>query len=356
MQLEFIITFRGISHKNFITKDYFPLFLKAAWQSYKNKQTKNLSLLEFQSTVTPVFEILFLQKDDDLDAAILNLKQIFTDIDKFEHFLNDTFYIILNIYVKSFYGQDGAWSSISAFVNAIEDFISYAVELCEIDSTTDIFKQDLAASFTQMKNNHENITVYNAYYGVPVQSQAEIIDVDENGILIKAPRNQLAAAKHAGGIYILKSKYLEYDIYADAAIKYINKERFLKLTRFHWLKKPLFKRKNIRVRPLKSVRIDAVNGSEMVALNLYDISLGGVATIGKDASLAEHKVVTLYFPSEILSDFKMVEGSLVEDSKTKDGKVYHFQFNLTKQQEALLSQYISNQERRIIQMLRQEVV
>ena len=354
MQLEFVITLRNLTHSDFNTKYYFPMFLKAAWQAYNSDNFTKLSSSQFQIKIIPLFEILFLSSDNDLDSAVLTLKDMFANVDDVERFLNNTFYIILNLYVKSFYKHGYGWDKIGSFVNAAEDCISYIGDIFGLDATTDIFNQDLINIFTKISNNQQNITVYNTYYGVPIESKAQIIEIGAESILIKAPRNQLAAAKHSGEIYILKNKDVDYDIYAKAVIKYINKERFLKLTHFHWMKKPFFKRKNIRVHPLKSVRIDAISDGEMVALNLYDISLGGAATTGQNPSLSNHKVITLYFPSEILSDFKMVDGALVEDSNVKEGKVYHFEFNLTKQQETFLSQYIADQERRIVQMLRQE--
>jgi hypothetical protein len=356
MQRGFVHTFRNLSHSNLHAKVLIPTFIKATWQVYKSMDVKQLSPEKFQTLIKPLAYILFTLSKDEIEPVLINIHKKFKNPQEIKFFFNNTFYIILNIYIKSLYGTTSQLDQIRILVNAMEDFILYALDIYSHNQDADEQQLDLAALFEKLQANDIAITVLNTYYGVPIQNEGKILQTDAQSILLQVPSVQMTAATYEKKIHILKGDDLPHDLYAKVTTHYLNGEHVLKLHQFEYLKKDLYQRKEVRVHPLKKFTLDVMHDNELFKFGLYDVSLGGIAITSKSKFNFKNNSVTLYFPEEIISYDGEIKASVITVSLLDENKLYHAKIDLTTQQEFYLSKYIKSQERAIIKMLRDEIV
>ncbi|MDD5119361.1 MAG: hypothetical protein PHP90_12295, partial [Sulfuricurvum sp.] len=169
-----INVFKTLSHTHFDTQTFRPGFIKAAWKAYTDIVTTPISQNTFQSLVGALFDWLFLEKKSDSDTVLSNIRDLFRNSEEVERFLSDTFYIVLNHYIKSFYGHLGGWSKIVSFSTAIERFITYTANRLD-DESFFLFEDAFINALETLRQKSENITVLNTYYGVPIQYSAQIL-------------------------------------------------------------------------------------------------------------------------------------------------------------------------------------
>lgn len=345
--------FSGIEHHHFNLTSFRPMFIKAAWKAYRDIESDPVSIEKFQQTVLPLYDTLFLGKGMELSAIMKELHSLLKNQSRTEQFLTDTFYIVLNHYIKSLYGTSGGLAKIISFATAIEHFI-----LSTPDSESFfIFEDTLIDALEGLRQQEQSLMLLNTYYGVPIQYRAKIVHTDAHSVLIKAHPRQETAAILQNGIYLLKNDQFLNDVYAAVSPKMVNGERLLELTRFDQLKTSLFHRQNIRVQIPNTYILQVAYNRVDHQCQLFDISLGGVAATSRYAHRIEKNgEVTLCFPDDIMEKMCEVKGTLILKSSYEGGYKYHFKIDLTKQQEADLGKYIVKREQEIIKMLRDEIV
>ncbi len=353
---EFLKIFKTLSHPHFNSKAFRPTFIKAAWKAYTDIESIPISQSRFQNLITPLFDALFLDKNIKIESIIGDIRELLLHQERVERFLSDTFYIVLNHYIKSFYGTIGGWEKITPFTSAIERFIAYVSERLE-DESFFIFEDALINALEMLRQRSQSITVLNTYYGVPIQYPAHIIHTDTQHVIIQVHPLQETAALLQNGIYLLKNGQFIHDIYASVTPILLDGERFLQLSRFDQLETSLFHRQSIRFHPHEPYKFTITHPSLTLHTNAYDISIGGIAVTSKHPySLLALSDVTLLFPLEIMSQLREVQGQLVFKSSYEGGYKYHFKITPTLQQEAELSKYIARREQEIIKQLRDEIV
>lgn len=352
----FLNDFHSLSHPHFDIKSFRPVFIKAAWKAYSDIEHTPISQIRFQNLISPLFDALFLDTKQDLEKTLHEIRELLVDQNRVEHFFSDTFYIVLNQYIKSFYGKIGGWEKIAPFASAIEHFIAYVAERLEGESFF-IFEDALINTLEMLRQSSESITVLNTYYGVPIQYPAHIIHTDAQSVILRVHPLQETAALLQNGIYLLKNNHLNHDVYASVNPVTLNGERFLELSRFDQLETSLFHRQSIRVYPPEPYKFTIIHPSITLQTHAYDISIGGIAVTSKHFySLAPFVDTLLLFPSEIMGQSCEVQGQLVFKSAYEGGYKYHFKITPTLQQEADLGKYIAKREQEIIKKLREEIV
>lgn len=352
---QFLDVFSSLSHPNFDLTLFRQIFIKAAWKAYTDIELSPISQTNFQTIFLPLYDSLFLENDKDMEVHITNMRTLLIEQEKVDRFLSDTFYIILNYYIKSFYGLNSGWSKIVPFTRAIENFIDYVSKRFNNESFF-IFEDALINALELLRQRSEKITVLNTYYGVPIQYTAQIIHTDPQHIIIKAHPLQETAAILQNGIYLLKNSEFKHDVYASITPIMHDGERLLELSRFDRLENSLFHRQSIRVQPHSPHPFHIIQNSITMNTNIYDISIGGVAVTSQHSySLMPMSRVIMMFPSEIL-ELQDIQGEFVFKSSYEGGYKYHFKISLSLQQEGELSKYISRREQEIIKKLRDEIV
>ncbi|MCK9372959.1 MAG: PilZ domain-containing protein [Sulfuricurvum sp.] len=349
--------FTNLVHPNFDTQTFRSIFIKAAWKVYTESVKNPVPIKEFQLIIVPLFDALFFAKEKKILEEMKGVHNLLQTSEAIEPFLSDVFYIVLSYYVKSFYGTGGEWGKIIAFTNTIERFIAYVVDKSGHDETLFIFEDTLINALETLRQHNEPIMVLNTYYGVPIQYKAKIVHTDTQSVIIKTHPIQETAALLQNGIYLLKNGQFVNDVYAAVSTKMINGERFLELNRFDQLETSLFHRQSIRVQPSKPFDILLTSNGTHLKFELFDISLGGLAAIGKELyPLAIDSNVILHFPQEVMGHANAISGKFIFKSSYESGYKYHFKMNLTPQQEDELGKYIAKREHEIIKMLRDEIV
>jgi hypothetical protein len=352
----FIDVFHSLSHPNFDPKSFRLIFIKAAWKAYTDIVRVPISQSRFQNIINPLFIALFMEKNREIEANIHEIRELFSDPKNIEQFFSDTFYIVLNHYIKSFYGTIGVWDKIISLTTAMESFIAHVTKRLG-DESFFIFEDALINALELLRQRSDTITVLNTYYGVPIQYPARILHTDKQSVIIRTHPLQESAAILQNGIYLLKNDSIMHDVFASVNPIMLNGERVLKLTRFDQLETSLFHRQSIRVQPAKPYPFTIVHSSITLRAHAYDISIGGIAVTSQHPySLSLLNEVTLVFPSEIMAQACEVEGQLVYKSAYESGYKYHFKISPTLQQEVDLSKYIARREQEIIKKLRDEIV
>lgn len=353
---EFLKIFKTIAHPHFDSKAFRPTFIKAAWKAYTDIESIPISQSRFQNIIAPLFDALFLDKNIRIESIIGDIRELLLNQERVERFLSDTFYIVLNHYIKSFYGNVGGWEKITHFASAIERFIAYIAQRLE-DESLFIFEDALINALEMLRQDSQSITVLNTYYGVPIQYPAHIIHTDTQHVIIQVHPLQETAALLQNGIYLLKNGQFINDVYASVNPIILKGERFLELSRFDQLKTSLFHRQSIRVHPHEPYTFTIIHPSLTLETQAYDISIGGIAVTSKNFySLSPFIDVILLFPSEIMGQTCEVQGQLVFKSAYEGGYKYHFKITPMLQQEAELNKYIAKREQEIIKQLRDEIV
>jgi hypothetical protein len=354
---EAIATFRDLSHAHFNIYTFRPIFMRAAWKAYRDSECDHILSDKFQLLIEPLFDSLFTESEESIGGIMIDIIDLFKNIQQAEQFLHNTFHIVFNIYVKSFYGMSGGWHKIIPFAKAIEHFITHILDLYGEDKSALLFQYNTIESLRELQQQNKSIIVLNTYCGVPIQYEAQIIQIDAESILIKAHPLQETAAVLENKIYLLKNEQLLYDAYATVIPTYVNGERLLKLSRFNQSKTSLFQRQSIRVHPSRSFILEVIHNAVHLKFKLHDISLGGVATISKYTHIiGSNTEATLHFPEEMMGQIQGVKGNLISSSSHQEGQRYHFKIKSTRQQEFYLGKYIAKRQQEIIKKLREEIV
>lgn len=352
----FLEVFKSLSHPNFDLKSFRLIFIKAAWKAYTDIDQNPISQSRFQNIFIPLFDALFVNTNQEIKNILNDIREQVVEQSKIERFFSDTFYIVLNHYIKSFYGTVGGWEKISPFASAIERFIAYTAQRLE-DESLFIFEDALINALEMLRQNSYSITVLNTYYGVPIQYPAQILHTDKQSVIIRPHPLQETAALLQNGIYLLKNDQFMYDVYASVNPITLQGERLLELSRFDQLQTSLFHRQNIRVHPHQPYKFTIIHPSLTLETHTYDISIGGIAVTSKNFyPISPFVDVVLQFPLEIMEQNSEVQGQLVFKSAYEGGYKYHFKITPTVQQEAELSKYISRREQEIIKKLREEII
>jgi len=349
--------FSNLIHPKFDTQAFRTVFIKAAWKIYTESEERPISTTQFQLIMIPLFDALFFAQEKKVLEVMQEVRDLFKTSEEIEQFFSDIFYIVLSYYVKSFQGTSGEWGKITSFTHSIERFIAYAVDKSTHSESMFIFEDTLINALEGLRQQNESIMVLNTYYGVPIQYKAKIIHTDPQSVVIKAHPIQETAAILQNGIYLLKNGQIMNDVYAAVTTKMVNGERFLELSRFDQLETSLFHRQSIRVQPLKPFGIVITSNGAHLKFDLFDISLGGLAAIGKELyTIQTDSNVILNFPQEIMGHANAIRGKFIFKSSYERGYKYHFKMDLTPQQEDELGKYIAKREHEIIKMLRDEIV
>ncbi|MDD5051144.1 MAG: PilZ domain-containing protein [Sulfuricurvum sp.] len=348
--------FKTLTHPNFETKSYRPSFIKAAWKAYTDIVTTPVSQSHFIKLIGNLFDWLFVDGKENSDNSLSNIRELFTSSKELERFFTDTFYIVLNHYIKSFYGTLGGWDKIIPFATGIERFITYTSNRLD-DESFFIFEDALINALETLRLRSETITVLNTYYGVPIQYSALIVHTNTQNAIIQVHRLQETAAILQNGIYILKNDHFMSDVYAAVEPIMLDGKRVLQLSRFDKLETSLFHRQSIRVQPPKTLSFTIKHPTLTMQSHLYDISIGGIAVTSKNSySFAKLSEVILVFPTEIIGQSIEVKGEFIFKSSYEGGYKYHFKIIPNLQQESELSKYIARREQEIIKKLREEII
>ncbi len=350
----FYTIFTNISHAHFQIDLYKGTINKAFFQVAK--KFLHTDDIDIKALSNSLYKALFFEQEHNLRTLLSKIHHHLKEPYTLENFLSNYFYIILNYYVKSFYGHRLGWKRIANFSSAIENFIDWSQSIdYRIEDEINLLspEEQAISNLELIREKKVKITVLNTYRGVPIQYKASVVHTTSNSVYLKTHPIQEAAAKEQGGIYILGIAPLEYDLFAQIkAVKYRG-HILLELKEFNILKNSLFQRQGIRVQPKTNTQIQLKYDKLTYKVQLFDISLGGLAIITtKKIAIANFASLKIKIPDTLFGKETTFNATLIQSSHFEDSEKYHFNLNLTTSQETLLSRYITKRQNEIIQELK----
>ncbi len=354
--LGFLTTFASLSHAHFDISLYEETFIKA-FVNHAKTALLPMPSSELIALSRSLFGALFLNEDQHLRMTLSQIQSRIEPPNTLETVLSNYFYVVLNHYVKSFYGQRLGWRRISRLNSAIEHFIDWSQTLQYTPLNEALYltpEEHAIENLEQVRVKGAKITVFNTYQGVPIQYHAAVVHTSEQKVYLKVHPIQEAAARFAQSIYILGTGAVENDLFARIKPVKYKGHTLLELYDFHPLKESLYQRQSVRVQPDAPLSVVIRNGSQHLKMQLFDISLGGVALISsRQINLEENAAITLEIPERLFGKDIELNGQLIHVSRFESSDKFHIQLHLRPSQETLIGRYIKRREQEIIQNLKQ---
>ncbi len=354
--LGFLTTFSSLSHAHFDIALYEETFIKAFVHHAKSALLTTPSS-DLTALSRSLFEALFMGQEQHLRMTLSQIQSRIEPPHTLETVLSNYFYVVLNHYVKSFYGQRLGWRRISRLNSAIEHFIDWSQTLQYTPINEPLYltpEEHAIENLEQVRVKGAKITVFNTYQGVPIQYMALVVHTSEQRVYLKVHPIQEAAARFQQSIYILGTGPVENDLFARIKPVKYKGHTLLELHEFHLLKDGLYQRQSVRVQADTPVSVIVRSASQHFKMQLFDISLGGVALISsRQINLEENAAITLEVPERLFGKDIELSGQLIHVSRFESSDKFHIRLHLRPSQETLIGRYIKRREQEIIQNLKQ---
>lgn len=352
----YLQVFSRISHPNFqsdLHKEmFYKAFVRCAKHYFDDPKSKHVMPLAHQW-----YEACFTGSDTPIRTTLGKIRSELTSSCTLETFLSNYFYIVLSYYTQSFYMHKMGWRRIADFTSAIDGFIEWSKTITFEPDDLTLFltpEEQAIESLENLRIKKAKVTLLSTYQGVPLQYKASVVHTTEKSVYLKAHPLQEAAAREQRSIYVIAENAEEYDLFAQVKVVRYRGHTLLELTHFTQLKENLYRRQNIRVQPKKPVPLHIRHNKITYKMQLFDLSLGGLAVITtKKITLEQYASVTITIPEVIFGKALELEASLVHQSRFESSEKFHFRLSLNASQERLLSQYVVRREQEIIQGLKQ---
>lgn len=259
---------------------------------------------------------------------------------------------------------------VSRFINLIENEVTPKV--CNFTAAFDVsFSDDVMFSptnniidaFHQMKEENQNVVFLNLYKGVPISSEASIVEIDGENVTFRIDKLQEIAMKLDGQAFIVKNNYFNKHLKAD--IVYSNfQTNTVVLTNFiYLLNMPALQREFIRVHPDIVAKVFLHQfGNLQTSGRLYDLSMNGLGVVSNDNNgifvgakvLVEFELNSASVPNE--EDRKIeVQGEVINVIEYKDSYRYCMRIFPDRAMSDKILRYITKREHEILEDLNNEL-
>ena len=207
---------------------------------------------------------------------------------------------------------------ISQFINFIENEavpkISNFTKSLDVSFSEDIMfspTNTIMEAFHHMKEENESVIFLNLYKGVPISSEAVVIDIEGDNVTFKIDQLQEIAMKLDGQAFIVKNNYFSKHLKAD--IVYTNfQANTIVLTNFMYLlNMPALQREFIRVHPDIIAKVFLHQfGNLQTSGRLYDLSMNGLGVVSGENN-------GMHVGAKVLIEFELNSASVVTGGDRK---------------------------------------
>jgi len=137
--------------------------------------------------------------------------------------------------------------------------------------------------FTGIYNKNATITFLNLYEGVPIASEATVVEVGEDEVVFRMDPLQELAMKNDNKAYILQNEFFNKPVKADIVVCNIPKHEVTLKNFMYLLNMPAAMRDSARVHPRKATPAVLVDLEKRVGVEgiMFDISTGGLGVLSK---------------------------------------------------------------------------
>jgi hypothetical protein len=207
---------------------------------------------------------------------------------------------------------------VSRFITLIENEVTPKISQCtaafDVSFSDDVMfspTNNIIDAFHQMKEEQQNIVFLNLYKGVPISSEANIIEIEGENVTFRTDKLQEIAMKLDGQAFIVKNNYFNKHLKAD--IVYSNfQTNTVVLTNFiYLLNMPALQREFIRVHPDIVAKVFLHQfGNLQTSGRLYDLSMNGLGVVSNENN-------GIYVGAKVLVEFELNSASVPTDGDRK---------------------------------------
>ncbi len=259
---------------------------------------------------------------------------------------------------------------ISRFINLLESDItpkvSQSTAAFDVSFSDDVLftpNNNIIDVFAKMQENHQNIIFLNLYKGVPISSEASVVEIDGENVTFKIDQLQEIAMKLDGQAFIVKNEYFSKHLKAD--IVYSNFQNgTVVLTNFiYLLNMPALQREFIRVHPDIIAKVFLHQfGNLQTSGRLYDLSMNGLGVVSNENNgvfvgakvLIEFELNSPSVPSH--GDKKIeVQGEVINIIEYNDSFRYCMRIFPNRAMSEKILHYITLREKEILEDLHTEL-
>lgn len=259
---------------------------------------------------------------------------------------------------------------ISRFVNLLENDITpkvcHSTALFDVSFSDDVMftpTNNIIDIFHRMKEKHHKVVFLNLYKGVPISSEADIVEIEGENVTFKIDRLQEIAMKLDAQAFIVKNEYFSKHLKAD--IVYSNfQANTIVLTNFiYLLNMPALQREFIRVHPdiIAKVYLHQF-GNLQTSGRLYDLSMNGLGVVSSENNgvfvgakvLVEFELNSATIPTEGNKKIE-VQGEVINIIEYKDSFRYCMRIFPDRVMSEKILRYITAREKEILEDLNNEL-
>lgn len=211
--------------------------------------------------------------------------------------------------------------------------------------------------FENLKNKNYSVKLLNLYKGIPILSNADILDAANKN---KADPLQLIAMDSEKAAFVIKDENLSD--YLKAEIEFSNfKNNNVVLKNFKKLESmPAFDRRYVRVHPNMYAEVSLLDEDMKTMGHLYDISVDGIGVLSdynngiqKDSNIKALFDIT--FPLSNNTKRIECEGAVLAIIRNQDSFRYCLQIHPDNETKDILIDFVHEREREIMNELQDEL-
>lgn len=261
---------------------------------------------------------------------------------------------------------------VNRFVDALPSDLLESITCQPCDASFDTgFSQEsiftpsntLIDVFQRMRGEKQKITFLNLYKGVPISSEAEIIEIEDENVTFKIDRLQEIAMKLEAQAFIVKNEWFSKHLKADIIESNFQTNTIVLSNFTYLLNMPAIQREFVRVHPdiLAKVYLRPSH-SLPTSGRLYDLSINGLGVVSSENN-------GIYVGAKVSVTFELNSATIaIDGDKTIElqGEIVNiidyqgsFRYCMRIFPDRIMSKkilnYISQREKEILEDLNQEL-
>ncbi|AOO63963.1 PilZ domain-containing protein [Sulfurospirillum halorespirans] len=259
---------------------------------------------------------------------------------------------------------------VSHFINVIESEVTPKV--CNATAAFDVsFSSDvmftptnnIIEAFHTMRDDNQSVTFLNLYKGVPISSEASIVEIEGEQVTFRIDKLQEIAMKLDGQAFIVKNNYFNKHLKADIIYSDFQNNTVVLKNFIYLLNMPALQREFIRVHPdiIANVYLHQFGNMQTIG-RLYDLSMNGLGVVSSENNgiFVGAKVLVAFelnsVSTSVNGDKKIeVQGEVINVIEYKDSYRYCMRIVPNREMSEKILHYITKREHEILEDLNNEL-
>jgi len=260
---------------------------------------------------------------------------------------------------------------VSHFIHVIESEVTPKV--CNATAAFDVsFSSDvmftptnnIIEAFYTMRDDNQSVTFLNLYKGVPISSEASIVEIEGEQVTFRIDKLQEIAMKLDAQAFIVKNNYFNKHLKADIVHSDFQNNTVVLKNFIYLLNMPALQREFIRVHPdiIANVYLHQFDNMQTIG-RLYDLSMNGLGVVSSENNgifVGAKVLVAFELNSASISSVKgdkkiEVQGEVINVIEYKDSYRYCMRIVPNREMSDKILHYITKREREILEDLNNEL-